>query len=117
LHRPVERAPANPQEQESVANGRKHFHAVGCAECHVASLGSIDGLYSDLLLHRMGVQLVSGGSYTSPPPGVPDSPGQQAQPDEWRTPPLWGVADSGPYLHDGRAATLHEAIRLHAGQG
>jgi hypothetical protein len=29
---------------------------------------------------------------------------------------LWGVADSGPYLHDGRAATLAEAIKLHAGQ-
>jgi CxxC motif-containing protein (DUF1111 family) len=26
------------------------------------------------------------------------------------------VADSAPYLHDGRAATLEEAIRLHAGQ-
>jgi CxxC motif-containing protein (DUF1111 family) len=30
---------------------------------------------------------------------------------------LWGVADSAPYLHDGRAATLEEAIRLHAGEG
>ena len=37
-------------------------------------------------------------------------------PSEWRTPPLWGVADSAPYLHDGRAATLAEAIKLHAGQ-
>jgi CxxC motif-containing protein (DUF1111 family) len=27
------------------------------------------------------------------------------------------VADSAPYLHDGRAATLEEAIRLHDGQG
>jgi CxxC motif-containing protein (DUF1111 family) len=35
---------------------------------------------------------------------------------EWRTPPLWGVADSGPYLHDGRAATLVEAIALHGGE-
>jgi CxxC motif-containing protein (DUF1111 family) len=35
---------------------------------------------------------------------------------EWRTPPLWGVADSGPYLHDGRAATLIEAIALHGGE-
>jgi CxxC motif-containing protein (DUF1111 family) len=35
---------------------------------------------------------------------------------EWRTPPLWGVADSGPYLHDGRAATLNEAISLHGGE-
>src|SRR5262249_53457235 len=35
---------------------------------------------------------------------------------EWRTPPLWGVASSGPYLHDGRAATLLEAIALHGGE-
>lgn len=35
---------------------------------------------------------------------------------EWKTAPLWGVADSAPYLHDGRAETLDEAIRLHGGQ-
>ncbi len=35
---------------------------------------------------------------------------------EWKTPPLWGVADSAPYLHDGRAATLDAAIRWHAGE-
>ena len=35
---------------------------------------------------------------------------------EWRTPPLWGVANSAPYLHDGRAATLLEAIALHGGE-
>lgn len=36
---------------------------------------------------------------------------------EWRTPPLWGVADSAPYLHDGRASTLNSAIRWHGGEG
>lgn len=35
---------------------------------------------------------------------------------EWKTPPLWGVADSAPYMHDGRAATLNEAISLHGGE-
>ncbi len=35
---------------------------------------------------------------------------------EWRTPPLWGVADSAPYLHDGRAATLIDAIAWHGGE-
>ena len=40
----------------------------------------------------------------------------EASPTEWRTPPLWGVANSGPYLHDGRAETLDEAIRLHGGE-
>lgn len=36
---------------------------------------------------------------------------------EWRTPPLWGVRDSAPYLHDGRAETLLEAITMHEGEG
>lgn len=35
---------------------------------------------------------------------------------EWRTPPLWGVADSAPYMHDGRASTLLEAITMHGGE-
>ena len=36
---------------------------------------------------------------------------------EWRTPPLWGMRDSAPYMHDGRAATISQAITLHAGEG
>jgi CxxC motif-containing protein (DUF1111 family) len=35
---------------------------------------------------------------------------------EWRTPPLWGFRDSGPYLHDGRADTLEQAVALHGGE-
>ncbi len=35
---------------------------------------------------------------------------------EWKTPPLWGVRDSGPYLHDGRANTIEEAIEWHGGE-
>jgi CxxC motif-containing protein (DUF1111 family) len=35
---------------------------------------------------------------------------------EWRTPPLWGVRDSAPYMHDGRAETLLEAIVIHEGE-
>ena len=76
----------------------------------------VDGIYSDLLLHQMGQELVGGGSYGEPP--IPDSPGGDGpSPSEWRTPPLWGVADSAPYMHDGRADTLEEAIALHGGQG
>jgi Di-haem oxidoreductase, putative peroxidase len=29
---------------------------------------------------------------------------------------LWGVACTGPWMHDGRATTLHEAIKLHGGE-
>src|SRR5262245_14185051 len=45
----------------------------------------------------------------------PASPGAPA-PQEWRTPPLWGYRDSAPYLHDGRAEDLEEAVALHGGQ-
>ena len=45
----------------------------------------------------------------------PDSPEVPA-PREWRTTPLWGYRDSGPYLHDGRAQNLEEAVALHEGQ-
>ena len=37
--------------------------------------------------------------------------------DRWfTTARLWGVADSAPYLHDGRATTLADAIRMHGGE-
>ncbi|MEP1871385.1 MAG: di-heme oxidoredictase family protein, partial [Paraglaciecola sp.] len=29
----------------------------------------------------------------------------------------WGVASTAPYLHDGRATTLTEAIMYHGGEG
>jgi CxxC motif-containing protein (DUF1111 family) len=54
-------------------------------------------------------------SYGAPQPSQGD-PESTPLPDEWRTPPLWGVADSAPYMHDGRAQTLEDAIRLHSGQ-
>ena len=44
------------------------------------------------------------------------APSGEAGPTEWRTTPLWGAASSAPYLHDGRAATLHDAIALHGGE-
>ncbi len=67
---------------------------------------AIDGksvdLYSDLLLHDIGTGdgIVQG----------------DAQGNEFRTPPLWLVRGSHPYLHDGRARTVVEAIGAHEGQ-
>jgi CxxC motif-containing protein (DUF1111 family) len=117
LSRPVERLPADPIGRDQAQAGKQLFRSIGCADCHTPDLGSVDGLYSDLLLHRMGQPLEGGGSYNDPPTPMPDfKSGEGPQAGEWRTPPLWGVADSAPYLHDGRAATLEEAIRLHGGQ-
>ena len=38
-------------------------------------------------------------------------------PREYLTPRLWGVADSAPYLHDGRAPSFDYAIAGHDGEG
>jgi CxxC motif-containing protein (DUF1111 family) len=46
----------------------------------------------------------------------PKKPTGPATRFEWRTPPLWGVRDSGPYLHDGRASTIDQAIAFHGGE-
>ena len=64
----------------------------------------------------MGADLVGGGSYGEPPLPLPDDSDDGPAPSEWRTPPLWGVADSAPYMHDGRAPTLADAVKLHGGQ-
>ena len=103
---------SGPRESENVGTGRQIFNGIGCAECHTPSLGSVQGIYSDLLLHDMGGSFSDPGTYY----GAPASPGA-ASSTEWRTPPLWGVRDSGPYLHDGRARTLEDAVSLHGGQG
>jgi CxxC motif-containing protein (DUF1111 family) len=114
LPRPEERGPADVC---LAAEGKRLFTKIGCADCHTPSLGSVDSIYSDLLLHRMGEKLESaGGGYNAPSLAPPASPGDGPPQDEWRTPPLWGVADSAPYLHDGQAASLQAAIKLHGGQ-
>jgi CxxC motif-containing protein (DUF1111 family) len=114
-----------PDERSAVGEanaGKELFGSIGCAECHVESLGSVHGLYSDLILHDMGTELESSaGAYRTgePTPASHDprfDPRDQPSPAEWRTAPLWGVADSAPYLHDGRAESLEEAITAHAGE-
>ncbi|MHB1423513.1 MAG: di-heme oxidoredictase family protein [Gemmataceae bacterium] len=120
LSRPVEKLPDDSFLRGEATEGKQLFHKVGCAECHMPNVGNVEGLYSDLLLHDMGTPLEGGGSYNDVPlPPNPNSPppSDGPSPGEWRTPPLWGVADSAPYLHDGRASTLEEAIRQHGGQG
>ena len=74
-------------------------------------LGPAKGVFSDLAVHDMGAALAGrGGAYGRSTPAI------AANDNAWRTPPLWGVASSAPYMHDGRARDLYEAIRLHGGQ-
>jgi CxxC motif-containing protein (DUF1111 family) len=114
LPAPTGRRPAGSPESKAIAEGRSLFESAGCATCHRARLGEVDGIYSDLLLHDMGPALGDSGGYY----GIsePNSPTNGVTRQEWRTPPLWGFRDSAPYLHDGRAGTLEEAVAFHGGQ-
>ncbi len=93
--------------------GAMLFSSIGCAACHTPAMpgpGSPTAserpvrLYSDLLLHDMGPELADGivqGLATG---------------SEFRTMPLWRVSDRAHFLHDGRAMTIPEAIKMHGGQ-
>jgi CxxC motif-containing protein (DUF1111 family) len=122
LPAPAQVLPSDRRHLSRVQQGREVFRSIGCADCHSESLGPVAGIYSDMLLHDMGIELESSTGYYGaiiPPPDVPnDKFATSAAPTaaEWRTAPLWGVADSAPYLHDGRAGTLEEAIELHGGE-
>lgn len=100
-------APEPDAPTDETELGRMAFEDAGCADCHLPTLRSPRGLipaYSDLLLHDMGPALAD------------DVVMGLASGSEFRTQPLWGVVAVGPYLHDGRADTLDEAIRLHGGE-
>src|SRR5262249_8396256 len=90
---------------------KKLFLKVGCAICHVPTMAGVEGFYSDLLLHRIEDQTPEFGYVRTPPAPLPDHIPRDG---DWKTPPLWGVADSAPYFHDRASATLEAAILRHA---
>src|SRR4051812_18788733 len=121
LPRPVEVVPADPAARETAARGKKLFASVGCAACHVPDLGGVNGVYSDFLLYNLDDPAPAGGTgsaYGTDPPrelNLPPRPGDLPKPQEWKTPPFLGLADSAPYFHDGVSPTLQAAIQRHRG--
>jgi CxxC motif-containing protein (DUF1111 family) len=100
----------------SIGSGRSLFNSVGCAYCHTPSLQTGNSavaalrnrpvnLFSDLLVHDMGVGLADGVSEG------------EAGPREFRTAPLWGLGKREYFLHDGRTSDLITAILAHASTG
>jgi CxxC motif-containing protein (DUF1111 family) len=116
LPAPVAQLPKQDAAARRVAKGERLFEQIGCAHCHPRRLGAIEGLYGDLLLHRIIEEGIDGESYRRIEPKV-DLPTHHPLADEWKTPPLLGVADSAPYLHDGRAPSFDYAIAGHDGEG
>jgi CxxC motif-containing protein (DUF1111 family) len=105
-----------PGGAASIVAGRAVFSNVGCAFCHTPSFTTANSaiaalrnqrvdLFSDLLVHDMGVGLADGVSQGS------------AGPREFRSAPLWGLGQRLFFLHDGRTSNLLTAIRAHASSG
>ena len=124
--------------------GRRLFVSLGCADCHVPELRTervelplafpevgedpSQNVYLEVDLSRSGlpgfrrhgaggvrVPLFSDLKRHDMGPGLAESAGFRLD-DVFITARLWGVADTAPYLHDGRATTLSEAILLHGGE-
>jgi len=106
-------APDRGPGDDVTREGERVFGAIGCDACHVPALLTAPSrsplfdrrsvpLFSDLLLHDVatgdGIRQAS------------------AEPDEIRTPALWGLRHRRPLLHDGSAATLDEAVRRYGGE-
>lgn len=82
--------------------------------------------FTDLKRHDLGSALADAVDEVLPPRAALSSDGDgggaaavdvpPVAASEWLTRSLWGVADTAPYLHDGRAGTLHEAIVAHGGE-
>jgi hypothetical protein len=138
LEVPVIIPPHDAELRRRWANGSRLFDSLGCVDCHRRALTVTvtevfeepdttggpafrfrlgkDGekpridhagvpLFSDLKRHDMGPELADDND-------DPDGVGRRI----WLTRPLWGLAETPPYLHDGRAGTIPEAIRAHGGE-
>ncbi|MCH8958544.1 MAG: hypothetical protein IH835_03690 [Proteobacteria bacterium] len=136
--------PVQLRARRAARKGIASFHAAGCSDCHrpmmttekpwlefsfpvvddapsanvyyqvdlrrgpmgfKPSSGGVEvPMFSDLKRHDMGPDLAEDFSAAS-----------DQQNREYITAKLWGVADTAPYMHDGRALTLEEAIASHGG--
>jgi CxxC motif-containing protein (DUF1111 family) len=100
-------APVGDTEAWLMTPGAEHFEAIGCARCHPSDL--YDGVlsrpaFTDLLLHD-----VQGDDFQ----GVTES---ELSSRLFRAPPMWALAGTSPYWHDGRAPTIEAAIYAHHGE-
>jgi len=89
-------------DDDSFSEALQTFETLGCSECHGGNLWT-DSSLTTLLRHDIGT--------------LTDASGQRLGTtlDGLDTPTLLGLWSSAPYLHDGSAVTLEDAIRAHTG--
>lgn len=88
---PPGRPAADADDAAAITRGAAVFESADCADCHPAPL------YSDARAYAV----------------VPPSPDPDARLTPVDTPSLRGVRARPPYLHDGRAPTLRDAVLAH----
>ena len=143
LEIPIERPLSGVDGAHLHAEGRRQLDVMGCSDCHRPALslrrdtyrippvhkGGVTISYSitehmeaprlrrdDPHFHGYAVRLFSDLKRHDMGPGLAETHSSGDIPEAtFLTRPLWGLAVSAPYLHDGRAATVDEAIRLHGG--
>jgi mono/diheme cytochrome c family protein len=141
LETPVRVPAANATAQARVNQGEALFNQVNCQACHTQNMtinnpihiepadttggpgialnlatqtktprpavnanGSMTvEIWSDFRRHDMGLEDCDSKNFN------------QIGACFFMTPPLWGIRSTGPWLHDGRAATLLDSILLHGG--
>jgi len=135
--------PTVPAMTKPMREGANQFLALGCAECHTPILHTRSRYLSyrfpevetqphlneymrvDLSTSPAGFSVEPGGGLQvfclsdlkrhDMGPELAESTGHHLDP-HFITARLWGVADTAPYMHDGRATTLTEAILMHGGE-
>lgn len=81
----------------------------GCTNCH--QIGEKYALFTDAKFHRLGVGYVPEKNvYVDPGVGMVSKSDYDGM---FFTPSLRNVAETAPYMHDGSAKTLEEAVAFH----
>jgi CxxC motif-containing protein (DUF1111 family) len=136
LETPVIIPPTDAGLRDRWANGSALFARVGCEGCHRRELVLVDPNWRETSDTTAGVVVISLFGDGDPPRGTkevtlfsdlrrhamgprladPHDNERGLGRDVFLTRPLWGLAETAPYLHDGRAATIPEAILEHGGE-
>lgn len=122
--------------------GAEVFGHLGCAGCHTPFMTVGDPIYrtrAALTGAEVTLDLARDGARPHPPRDAADQtwlvpvfsdfrrhdmgplltgphPERGVAESVWLTRRLWGLAQTGPYLHDGSAVTITEAIARHGGE-
>ncbi|MGR8980771.1 MAG: di-heme oxidoredictase family protein [Gammaproteobacteria bacterium] len=141
----MDRPVADRQNKETLA-GFELFNGIGCTGCHIPAMTThskylkykltdspdspFENTFYEVDLTKAPMNFRVSGSGVEVPffsdlkrhdmgEGLKESFNLKTDKEnrEFITARLWGVADTAPYLHDGRALTLAEAIAAHNSEG